>query len=146
MLFINFLFGFLRSHILLQNCFPPVAFGCGYVFRTLFPLLASRIFLRSFEMSCFVYIVWSYLCISLVFLLSLVLSDLSVQVVAFVLLGFFCSFRPNIFSRFSCLSIFAYGRSFIFCASILILHPGYVFLFVLFRVTSMFSQINFASS
>ena len=62
------------------------------------PLFTARMFFRSFGKYCFVCIVWSYIGMCLVFLLSPVPSDLFSRVVSFVLL---CSFRLDIFLRFS---------------------------------------------
>ena len=85
----------IRSHILLQNCFASLAFGCCYVFEY------SPCFFRCFRMSCFVCIVWFYFGIVLVFLLSPLSSDLFPQIVSFVLIVLLCPFRPNLFSHFS---------------------------------------------
>ena len=94
--------------------YSSATFGssCWYVF-IYYPLLASRIFLRYFGISCFVCVVFSYLNIFLVFHLSPLLSNLS-HVVLFVffaaLLFFFSSQHfPAIFLF---LSIFP-GRRFL---------------------------------
>ena len=112
---------------------------CSYIF----PLLAGRIFSRCFGVSCFIRIVWSCLGIFLVFFLVPVPSDWLRRAVSSILIVLVCSFRPNIFLRFSCLSIFAYSR-FLICVSSLISHLGFEFLFMFFRGTPILVLTNFA--
>ena len=97
----------LLSHILLKNCFASLEYGCGYVCEPFLPTCWKNFF-RCCEITCFVCIVWSYLCIFLVFLLSPLPSDLSLWVLSIVLMVLRCSFRPNIFSRFSSVLIFLF--------------------------------------
>ena len=125
------------SHIRIMGM---LQFDCSYVFA---PFSVCRIFFRCFGMSCFVCIVWSYLCIFLVFVLSTVPSDLSFRILSFALIVLLCSFRPNIFPRFSSVSIFTCCWSFLICVSSLISHPCFEFLFVFFKGTTIFSQTNF---
>ena len=98
-------------------------------------LLADRIFFR-----CFVWIVWFCLGIFLVFILSPILSDSSLQVVSLVVVLLF-SFCPN--SYFFYVIIFACCRRFLICVSNLISHPGLVILFMFFRGNPTFSQTSF---
>ena len=78
--------------IVLLPCRPVVGIS-----SCILPLLAGWIFYRCFGMSCFVYIVWSYLDIFLAFFLSPEPSNLFPRVVLFVLFVFLVSFRLNKF-------------------------------------------------
>ena len=84
---------FFSCYIFVQNCSVSLAYGCWYVF---FPplLVFYRIFFYCFGMSCFVYIVFTFVYISLISHLSPVLSGLIPQVLLlfFLVLSFaFCS-------------------------------------------------------
>ena len=139
MLFINsvFLLCSLRPHILFQNCFASFSSVCWnfFVHST---LLAGRIFFPCFRMSCFVYIVWFCVGIFIAFFLSPTLSDLFSQVVLFVLsFVLLFSFRQNLFQCFSSILSFL-----LHCISILIFHPGFEFLFVIFRGLPILKRTN----
>ena len=86
-----------------------------------------------FGMSCLVCVVWSWLVFLLIFLLPPVPFELSPRVVLFVFIVrlLFFSFRPNIFSRFSDLNIFACCK-FLTSNSSVISRSSFEILFVFF--------------
>ena len=82
----DFLLWSLSSHILLQNCFASLAFGCGYDFAA-FPSTSCKFFFFCFGMSFFLSVLFDPIPgIFLVFLLSPVPSNSSLRVVYFVLI------------------------------------------------------------
>ena len=100
---------------------------------------------RCFGMSYFVCIVWSYVSIFLIFLLSSGPSYLFTQVVSFVLIVLLCSFlSEHILAFFVCLRIFACCFRYLICVFSLTYHPGFEFLFLFFRGNQIFSLTNFA--
>ena len=105
------------------------------------PLHVCRIFFRRFGMSWFVCIVLPFLDIFLIFLLSPELSGLFPQVVLSFfsrIAFFFLSQRVPAFSL--CFIIFACCR-FLICISCPISHPGFDFLFVFFKGTTIFYEL-----
>ena len=93
-------------------------------------LLTFRIFSRCFGKSCFVYIILSCLDMFLIFL-SPVPSDLFPRFILYILLVLFSLFVQ----RFPCFIIFVLCNIFLIFVTSLILHPGFVLLFMFFSGT-----------
>ena len=111
---LTFLLCSLRCHI-----FAPKLFSFPYVWllvylRTFSPYLPVEFSFVVFGISCFVRIVWSYLGIFLVFLLSTLPFDLFPRVVSFDLIVLLCSFCPNISSRIIIINILIFSFTFDF--------------------------------
>ena len=97
------------------------------------PQILGRIFIRCFGMICFVCIVLPF--VEIVFQLPSIANTF--WFISFVVSLFFLVLR---FPLFDCFCVFV----FFICLSSQISHPGFDFLFVLFRETLIFSQTNLA--
>ena len=140
MLFIHsaFLLWSLRSHILVQNCFASLAFGCWYVFAPS-PLTSWYNFLSLFwnVQFCLYYLILSWYLFSLRSFASTFCCIVSSIRVALLfssqhILAF--SYNP---------SIFACYRIFLICLSSEISHPGFKCLFVFLKEPQFFRRLVF---
>ena len=118
----------LRTHILLQNCFVSFSSVVDMSSCVLLQLAGRIFFFHCFGMSCFVCIILSCLDIFLVFLLSPVPSDLFPRVVLLFLLGLLFFFSSQHVSRFFlCFIIFACCRRLLLLL-LLLFHSFRIFL------------------
>ena len=90
-LYIRFVYNYLYISIFCSKIVLLPSHSVEGMSSHLSPLFAGRIFFCCFGMSCLVCIVWSYPDIFSVILLSPVPSDLSLQVVSFVLIVLLCT-------------------------------------------------------